>query len=203
MIEPAQPFGKRGRSTAKSARPSVVAPSVCAQSATVPAALTLPPELVASILQPEARVASSESMARKASVPRSLRAALLAGLCVGFFSAALNITATPSLGKELAPLLGDMALPLPAISIFLGLWSAARTSMMSLLVTQRILNYCRWTHHIAYALGGGATALAYAGVIHLLGPGLPHHGFGVEFITGLGAGFFYRLFAGTVVADGA
>jgi hypothetical protein len=168
-----------------------------------PAALQLPAELVASILQREQRATGSENVARKASVPRSLRAALLAGLCVGFFSAALNITATPSLGKELAPLLGDAALPLPAISILLGLWSAARTSMMSLLVTQRILNYFGRTQHIAYALGGATTALAYAGVIHLLGPGLPHHGFGVEFITGLGAGFFYRLFAGAVAADRA
>jgi hypothetical protein len=127
-----------------------------------------------------------------------LRAAVLAGLCVGFFSAALNIATTPGFGDELAPLLGQMALPLPAVSLVFGLWSGASSAMMSLLVTHRILNAFGWSGHAAYALGGGAVALAYAAAVHAMG--LPQQSFGVEFLTGLGAGFFYRLFAGTVAA---
>jgi hypothetical protein len=170
-----------------------------------PAAPPLPADLVAAIVRPAAQTAGADGAPRQARVARSLRAALLAGLCVGFFSAALNIAAPPASGEELAPLvgqaLGQSALPLPALSLVFGLWSGASSSMMSLLVTHRILNAFGWTRYAAYALGGGAVALAYAAAVHAMG--LPHQSFGVEFLTGLGAGFFYRLFAGTVAADEA
>ncbi len=175
-----------------------------ATPATAPAA-PLPADLIASIVRPAPQAEGSPGAPREALVARSLRAALLAGLCVGFFNAALNIAATPASGEELAPLLGQVlgqsALPLPAVSLVFGLWSGARTSMLSLLVTHRILNAFGWSGHAAYALGGGAVALAYAAAVHAMG--LPQQSFGVEFLTGLGAGFFYRLFAGTVAADEA
>ncbi|MGP0058851.1 MAG: hypothetical protein ACLPID_06160 [Beijerinckiaceae bacterium] len=197
IAQPSQPFGKRGRPAAPPTRPSAPAPT----PATAPAAAPLPADLIASIVRPTAQAEGSNNAPCEALVARSLRAAILAGLCVGFFNAALNIAATPASGEELAPLLGRSVLPLPAISFFFGLWSAARTSALSLLVTHRIVSQFGWTGHIAYALGGGAVALAYAAAVHAMG--LPHQNFGVEFLTGLGAGFFYRLFAGTVAADEA
>lgn len=199
MIDkPGQPFGKRGRlpapARAVSARPAL---------SNAPAAVELPADLLAAIVRPGARDEPVRANAGKILVARSLRAALLAGLCVGFFSVAMNAAARPSLAltalsAQLGPLLGQSLLPLPALSIVLGLWSGARTSMISLLLMQRLLNHFGLTQHFAYALGGGGASVAYSALIHAAGLGLAQQNFGLEFLTGLGAGFFYRLFAGTV-----
>lgn len=165
----------------------------------------LPPDVVAAMLRPAAQSADTPANSTGTTpvikVARSLRAAVLAGLCVGFFNASVNIGESAGISKELAPFLGGSALPLPAITIFVGLWSAARTTALSILVTHRVLTLLGRTEFLAYALGGGVVAVAYAFCVHVLVPGWSHHAFGMEFLTGLGAGFFYRLFAGTRSPD--
>jgi hypothetical protein len=194
-VKPSQPFGKRGR--------TVVAPSRLQPLQTDEPAARLPADLVAAIIRPAAAEANAGDVAGKAAVPRSFRAALLAGLCVGFFNAALNMTEVSAFGEKIALILGQTTLPLTAIALVIGIWSGARTTALTLLVTHRILAYLGWTKPVVYALGGGAVAALFGAVMQVLGGGLSHHDFGVEFISGLGAGFFYRLFAGTVSADRA
>jgi hypothetical protein len=195
IAKPSQPFGKRGR--------TVVAPLRPQPLQTGEPAARLPADLVAAIIRPAAAEADAGDVAGKAAVPRSFRAALLAGLCVGFFNAALNMTEVSAFGEKIALILGQTTLPLTAIALVIGIWSGARTTALTLLVTHRILAYLGWTRPVAYALGGGVVAAIFAAVMQALGGGLSHHDFGVEFISGLGAGFFYRLFAGTVSADRA
>jgi len=197
MVKPAQPFGRRGRLATASPPAHTRTPAIDTATASLPA------DLVASIVRPTAAAAGAVEASRQIRVARSFRAALLAGLCVGFFNAALNVTQVAAVGKELAPLLDASALPLPAVSLFIGLWSAARTTALSLLVTHRILDRLGWTRPVAYALGGAAVAVAYAAIVHALAPGLADRNLGVNFISGLGAGFFYRLFAGTQSSDPA
>jgi hypothetical protein len=197
-VKPSQPFGKRGR--------TVVALSRLQPLQMDEPAARLPADLVAAIIRPAAGVAAGANagdIAGKAAVPRSFRAALLAGLCVGFFNATLNMTEVSAVGEKIALILGQTTLPLTAIALVIGIWSGARTTALTLLVTHRILAYLGWTKPVAYALGGGAVAALFGAVMQVLGGGLSHHDFGVEFISGLGAGFFYRLFAGTVSADRA
>jgi hypothetical protein len=163
-----------------------------------PALAPLPADLVAAIAHPEAAdgVAPTTTSA-KIRVARSFRAAILAGLCVGFFDAALHVTTAPAINKDIASLLGESALPLPIVSLLIGLWSAARTSALSLLVTHRVLDMFGWTKPVAYMLGGAAVAIVYAALIQILAPGLVERSLLIDGLCGLGAGFFYRLFAGT------
>lgn len=195
--KPSQPFGKRGR--------TAVAPAPLQPQPTSASAAPLPADLVAAIVRPATAEAGANAgdVAGKTAVARSFRAALLAGLCVGFFNAALNMTEVSALGEKVALILGQTTLPLTAIALVIGIWSGARTTALTLLVTHRILAYLGWTRTVAYVLGGGAVAAIFAVVMQAFGGGLSHHDFGVEFISGLGAGFFYRLFAGTVSADRA
>lgn len=203
-VKSAQPFGRRGRPPARVA--SRPAEPRAAKSPDAESRLAeLPPDLVAAVLGPAAPSGDAHANSTGAKpvvikVARSLRAAVLAGLCVGFFNASINVAKSAGIGKELAPLLGHSVLPLPAIAIFVGLWSAARTTALSLLVTHRVLTQLGRTGFLAYAFGGGIVAVAYALCVHALAPEWSHHALGLEFLTGLGAGFFYRLFAGTVPA---
>lgn len=191
IVKPAEPFGRRGRPAAPASTPR---PRPLPQPALAP----LPADLVAAIVRP----ATAEGAALPATAPakirvvRSLRAAVLAGLCVGVFDAALHVTTAPALDKEIATLLGGAALPLPAISLFIGLWSTARTSAMSLLVTHRVLDMFGWTKPLAYALVGGVVAVIYAVLVHMLAPELMERSLLIDGLCGLGAGFFYRFFAG-------
>ncbi len=190
---PTRPFGRRGQVAQKLPHPAAPARDATATA--------LPADVVAAILRPGAGESDVPSRPRAIKVPRSLRAALLAGLCIGFFSAALNVTAFAGLDRQTTLFLGESSLPLPVIALTLGLWSGARTTAFSLLVTHRILNLLGWTRPAAYALGGGAIALAWAAGVHGLTPQLPHQPFAVECLAGCGAGFLYRLFAGTISAD--
>jgi hypothetical protein len=197
IAKPSQPFGKRGR--------TVVAPLRSQPRQMREPAAPLPADLLAAIVRPTAVAAGANTgdVAGKSIVARSFRAAILAGLCVGFFNAAINMTEVSAIGEKIALILGQTTLPLTAIALVIGIWSGARTTALTLLVTHRILAYLGWTRPVAYALGGGVVAAIFAAVMQALGGGLSHHDFGVEFVSGLGAGFFYRLFAGTVSTEGA
>jgi hypothetical protein len=192
MVRPSQPFGKRGRVAESRARVTTAAEPVA-----------LSADLVAAIVGPSAKVKEPRSRPGKIVVARSFRAALLAGLCVGFFNAALNMTQFSASGESIASLLGATAVSPVAISLVVGIWSGARTTAMTLLITHRILAKWGRTDRLAYVLGGGAVAATYAAILQALGLTIFDHGFGAELLSGLAAGFFYRVFAGTVSADRA
>ena len=120
----------------------------------------------------------------------------------GFFHAAFDVAAVPAAGRALLPFIGAAALPLPAVSLVIGLWSAARTTALVLLVTHRLLDRLGSTGSAAYALGGGLAAFAYAAAMDFFAPGLAHANLGLELLCGAGAGFLYRRLAGTL-DDGA
>lgn len=161
----------------------------------------LPADLVAAIVRPTQEQPTPIAAGRPLRVARSLRAALVAGLCAGFFHAAFDVAAVPAEGKALLPFIGAAALPLPAISLIIGLWSAARTTALVLLVTHRLLDRLGSTGSAAYALGGGLAAFAYAAAVDFLVPGLAHANLGLELLCGAGAGFLYRRLAGTLDND--
>jgi hypothetical protein len=194
IVKPAQPFGRRGLAPQKPASPNM--PARVGAAATT----ELPANLVAAIVRPAGREAETPGRPR-VKVARSLRAAFLAGLCVGFFNAAINVAGISGVANELVPLIGTSGLPLPVMFLVIGLWRAARTTGLALLVSHRILDRLGQTSPAAYALGGGIVNLAYAAAVQVLAPDWHHSAFIVEFASGLAAGFFYRLFAGTGPAD--
>lgn len=184
-------FGRRG---------TKVRPSPQSRAASL-AAPPLPADLVAAIVRPAQDQPMMIAPARPRRVARSLRAALVAGLCAGFFHAAFDVAAVPAAGRALLPFIGAAALPLPAISLAVGLWSAARTTALVLLVAHRLLDRLGSTSSAAYAVGGGLAAFAYAAAVDFLVPGLAHANLGLELLCGAGAGFLYRRLAGMAHHD--
>ena len=77
-----------------------------------------------------------------------------------------------------------------------SLLDGAQTTGFTVLIAHWVLKRFAVTSHAAYALGGAAAAAVYAVGVPLLGFGAPAHGWAIELATGLGAGFFYRVFAG-------
>ena len=132
-------------------------------------------------------------------VPRSGRAAFLAGLVVGCALAGFNVTGSDGAAR-LAPIAGllgiqiDTTTLLPAM-ILLGLVGGARAAAMTMILVHTILNKLGRTEHEAYALGGATATACLAGL--LLGFGhAPAHGWPVELLAGAGSGLLYRIFAG-------
>lgn len=127
-----QPFGRRGADSKPALRAAVP-----------PKADSLSPDIVAAILHgPREEAAVEQAKARK--VVWSFRAAVLAGLVVGFFNAALHATSLlggasdPLLGGMLDQIrLGDVKLPLAVTLVAAGLWSGARASALTLFFAQR------------------------------------------------------------------
>ena len=77
----------------------------------------------------------------------------------------------------------------------------AQTTGFTVLTAHWILKRLAITGHAAYAVGGAAAAAVYAVAQLALGFGAPEHGWTIELATGLGAGFFYRVFAGAAGAE--
>lgn len=134
-------------------------------------------------------------------VPRSFRAAMLAGLVVAFCLAGLDITKAAAVDPALDPLLqmsglaGSIGQALPYM-IGLSLLSGARTAATTLLIAHRLLAWAGQSSHLAYALGGAAIAATWAALVFMLLGHAPTHGWGLDIAAGAGAGFFYRMFAG-------
>ena len=134
-------------------------------------------------------------------VPRSFRAALLAGLVVAFCLAGLDITKAAALDPALDPLLqmsglaGSIGQALPYM-IALSLLSGARTAATTLLIAHRLLAWGGQSSHLAYAAGGAAVAALWTVLIFVLLHHAPTHGWILDIVAGAGAGFFYRMFAG-------
>lgn len=142
---------------------------------------------------------------RTVEVPRSLRAAVLAGLVVACGLAGLDATGRmASLSGLIASVPGspDVRFLAPAL-IFLAVLGGGRSAATSLLLAHGVLGRVGQTSHLAYALGGGAAAAVLASAIALAMGQAPLHGFVLDTLAGAAGGFFYRVFAGTrVVASG-
>jgi hypothetical protein len=184
-MPPSSPtFGKRNRTPPRPA-PSIPAAVAVADQAAFFAT---------------ARRDVEETDERPRIVPRSFRAALLAGLVVGFCLAGLDVTHGVATDAALDPLLkasgllGDVEKALPWM-IALSLLSGARTAAATLLISHRLLAWAGQSTHFAYAAGGAAVAAVYAALVGALGHP-SHHGWIIDLAAGAGAGFFYRMFAG-------
>lgn len=194
MSKSVSTFGKRGR-------PAMVRPAAARPGRvnfeTTESGLPLS-VLAASLMQ---RPAEAETIERRTggTVPYSWRAGLLAGLVVSLMQAGLVIvgaTAQSSSLAGLASLTGVSTQMVGPIVLAGSLFNSAETIVFTIFVAHRLLKRFAITSHGAYALGGAATAAVLAAAWLVLGFGAPTHGWLIEIATGLGAGFFYRLFAG-------
>jgi hypothetical protein len=127
----------------------------------------------------------------------SWRAAMLSGLIVACLQAGASVVAARS-GIDLIPGVhigteGKASALVPLV-IASGLWSGAENSATALLISHFFLKRMGTTSVPAYAFGGAAAGLLYAGLMTLIGGDdtalLP------AAAAGLAAGFFYRIFAG-------
>ena len=201
----AQPFGRRGSASVAAARP-VFAPATARQQASAPS-VNASPELIAAILRPNGAETPAAAAKPGESVPRSYRAAILAGFIVAILNAAVNVTVATQSATDLGHLhlghlglglsLGSEKVPLAAALILGSLWSAAQSSAMCLLVAHRLLVRAGRTSYAAYMAGAGGAALGLGVVMWLFdsppGPG----GFAMVLVSGVVTGLFYRMFAGT------
>jgi hypothetical protein len=147
---------------------------------------------------PEEVVAHGRSSVAK--VAWSFHGAVLAGLVVGMLDAAVHATSLLNLGEyggliEQTPL-GQAKLPIAVMLAGAGLWSGARASALALLFAHNFLNRLGRTSYASYALAGGAASFAYVLILEMLGFGA-HHSLVLDVLSGVAAGFFYRLFAAT------
>ncbi len=194
----AQPFGRRGlSSSAGAARPVAPVPQRLTQKN-----LAVPPEVVAAVLNPNRETRSPFATCHGEKVPRSFRAAILAGLIVAIVTAATNATFAAEASQDLSFFsFGSANAPIVVALLLAALWSGARTSALILLVTHRMLASMRRTSHLSYGIAGGVVALAFAFLMQALGKSPGPGGLSMEVLSGVGAGLFYRLFAGAKRAD--
>ena len=131
-------------------------------------------------------------------VPRSFRAAFLAGLVVGCALVGFKVTDDAAMGP-LAGLAGLGVSPramLPALLV-IGLVGGARAAAVTVLVVHHILAKAEQSSPMAYAAGGALASGVLAGVMLLALRHAPAHGWAVEIAAGAGSGWLYRVFAGT------
>ncbi|TAL78579.1 MAG: hypothetical protein EPN75_10715 [Beijerinckiaceae bacterium] len=170
-------------------------------------AVNASPELIAAILRPNGAEAPAAAARAAEGVPRSYRAAILAGFIVAILNAAVHVTLATKTATGLGHIglghlglglsLGSEKVPLAAALILGSLWSAAQSSAMCLLVAHRLLVRARRTSYAAYMAGAGAAALVLGVVMWLFGSPPGPGGFAMLLVSGVVTGFFYRMFAGT------
>lgn len=189
-MQPAPTFGRRS-APARASRP--VAPKA-------PAAATIDHAAFFAAARAE-----TEETPRARTVPRSFRAALLAGLAVGCCLGGIDATRAGDTLRTLSSglLPADAAPRLVPVVILLGLLGGARAAATSLLVSHAVLRRLGLTAHLAYAAGGAFVAaafsllaVAWAQTGFVGSDTLPTHGLALDIAAGAGAGFFYRVFAG-------
>jgi hypothetical protein len=192
--KPVPTFGKRGRPAPVRQMPPRPSPSdLEATESGVPLSV-----LAASLIEkPEVE----EAVAGRAAgtVPYSWRAGLLAGLVVSLMQAGIIIVGAKAQSAglgDLATLTGISTQAMVPVVIMGSLLDSAQATGFTVLTAHGVLKRLGITNLIAYALGGAAAAAVYAEAQLLIGFGGPEHGWTIELATGLGAGFFYRLFAG-------
>jgi len=184
---------------------------------------TIPEDLLATIVAPEPRAATPLEVARswRAAWLAGLIVGLLhtgtglASLAMGHNAAGQGVMGQSVMGmtgalmpSDLSALIGKQAemqhglsaagatiLPLLVLG---SLWSGARASVFSIFIAHRILQAFEQTAPWAYALAGAATTLVYAFLVHQLRLDDTPPNWLLEASSGIAAGCFYRLFAGTV-----
>jgi hypothetical protein len=198
-----QAFGRRGHPAASGA------PRLVPEKPVTSLAPDVPPEVIAAVLNGRSSLRATAQAPGRPQVHRvgwSFRAAVLAGLIVGLFNAAARATTFLSFGSLGAfgqlSLFGGLSLnqanvPISLLAATAGLWSGARASAWTLLFTHKILARLGHTSLTAYGLGGAAACLVYAFGAALFGADTTLYSVLLEGLSGLGAGFFYRLFAVT------
>jgi hypothetical protein len=190
-----EPFGRRGRAPTLAARPMQHAG---APKRLVQQTAAVRPEIVAAMLQPQAAEEALSAVRTGEIVPRSFRAAILAGFIVAILNAAVNATFAAQAKDGLGGVsLGSATAPIVAGLLIAALWSSAQTSTFCILVAHRLLAAMGRTSLMAYAVAGGVAAVVLAGLMYLLGGTSGPGGVGMEILSGMGAGVFYRFFAGT------
>ena len=194
---PAQPFGKRNRVV--SARGESPPAASRTDLATSPHLATGPHDAFFAAARAEVETAGP---AGAVEVPRSLRAAILAGIVVACGLAGLDATAKIAALRGVTEAMPDtpgIRLLAPAL-ILLAVLGGGRSAATSLLLAHGALRRMGQTGHLAYALAGGVAAAAAAAALMLVLGFPPAHGFVVDILAGAAAGFFYRVFAGTCAA---
>ena len=156
----------------------------------------MPPEVIAALLSPNGERTSRRVVRDGEKVPRSFRAAILAGLIVAIVSAATNATFAAEASQDLSFFsFGSANAPIIVALLLAALWSGARTSALCIFVTHRVLASMQRTSHLSYGIAGGLVALAFALLMQALGKSPGPGGLAMDVLTGVGAGMFYRLFA--------
>lgn len=198
-----QPFGRRGLAANPAARPK---PAIGTPAQPLPRAPSVSPELVATLMRRDLETSASgraSGLRGFEKVPRSFRAAILAGCIVAVVNAATNATfaaeANDNLGI-LSAVAGTNASVIAALLVA-ALWSGARTSAMILLISHRVLTAMERTSYFSYAAAGAVVALGFELMMQLFGKSPGAGGLGLEVLSGIGAGLFYRLFAGAQRQD--
>lgn len=135
-------------------------------------------------------------------VPRSFRAALLAGLATACLSAGfLLIQHTQDAGDvgELAGVAGLLGVNMqawtPALLLF-SLLNAGQATAGTLLTAHFVLRRIGATNLFAYSVGGAAAGVFWVLAAQYIGLGGDGYGLFAEAAMGACAGFFYRLLAG-------
>lgn len=157
----------------------------------------LPPDLLAQVLGSSGIMPIAAAPA-KAAVPRSYRAAILAGFVVAILHAAGATTfASHAAGGLSAFAPGSAKVPVTIGLVLAALCSGAKDSAFCLLVAHRLLARLGYTSHFAYVLGSTSASLAAAAGAYALGMASGTAGLANAVLCGAAAGLFYRLFAGT------
>ncbi|MDF2114570.1 hypothetical protein PY365_03200 [Roseiarcaceae bacterium H3SJ34-1] len=193
-------FGRRGsnRSPPLSVRAAMGDPSPPAQNAARPIDESFV-ALAREMMQDSRR--EQEVIERGGGVvPWSFWAASLAGLAGAFLQAGLYIVAAKG-PVEFMPGVkingyGDASWLL--MLMLYGLMSGARIAVTSLMFSHLALRFVQVTSPAAYAAGGAIGGCIYAYGMQMLGAG-PQHVVATA-MTGLAAGYLYRIFSGVRAA---
>jgi hypothetical protein len=201
MPAPAQPFGRRNLSRLPQSRPlkaSALPPfaATLATSAETETSAAVS-KFAASLAEERRKMDENKILQGPRIVPRSRRAALLAGLVAACLHVSLDLGSSIALSQRLGSVsIAGQAVPVGPMLLLDSLLSAARASAFCLLAVRAILSRLETTHIGAYTSCGCLVALLYTTIMQAIGYGqlerLP-----LDMATGCTAGFFYRLFAGT------
>ena len=140
--------------------------------------------------------ADAGPVAGAASVPWSRRSAFIACVCAAMLQAGALVVDARS-AVEIVPGVGlDFSDGSGVSAVYIGysLLRGARVAGVSLLIAHHVLRAIGQTSLIAYAAGAAAIGAAQAVAQSLLSHGPPD--LLVESVTGLAAGFLFRMLAG-------
>ena len=190
-------FGKRGSTAqrAQVARPRAGQASVELSSTGVPISELAKTLMVSTGGGSDAPVSSKSA----GQVPRSWRAAILAGAAVSCLNAGFVILKAKNGSAEMGAMLQmagvDEARSLP-ILLAASLWTGSEAAATTVLFAHSGLKRIGQSSILAYALAGAAVTGIFTALTQALGMGGGEYGWPIEIATGAAAGFFYRVFAG-------